>query len=174
MILRDTLQDCLYVTIHVSSSDLSIRACDWLYVEDNRGDVTLMRIGLQEYAPGVHLYAVGTGKDGIQFLQKNGPYINAPTPNLVLVDYSLPDMTGGEMFRTVKQSEGLRDIPILIFTSMDEKLVTTESYWLEDNAIVRKPSSLQELYRIVGELVRFSSCDDALLKPEALHPNQAT
>lgn len=123
-----------------------------------------MRIALQEHAPGVHLFALNTAKDGLLFLQKSGPYIGGPTPDLVLVDYSLPDMTGGEMLRTLQESDELSRIPALIFTSMPEHEVRRECCWLGRNCVVSKPSRLEELYGLIRELLRLSARADVLLR----------
>src|SRR5579862_8585664 len=44
---------------------------------------------------------------------------NVPLPNLVLLDWNLPKVSGSEVLQRIKRHERLRRIPVLVFSSSE-------------------------------------------------------
>ena len=70
-----------------------------LIVEDNPGDVRLMREALRELDPPVTIHVAGDGEEALRFLRKQGPHRTAPTPGLIFLDYNLPKANSRELLR---------------------------------------------------------------------------
>lgn len=79
-----------------------------LLVEDNPGDVMLIRQGLRESKPPVRLLTAMDGEQAIGMLAD--PEFR---PALVILDLYIPRVSS----RTVLQRYGERGVPVVIFTS---------------------------------------------------------
>jgi CheY-like chemotaxis protein len=80
-----------------------------LYVDDTPSNLLL--IGrLLERRPGVTLFTAGSGSDGIRLAQTHHP-------NLILLDFHLPDMDAAEVMRRLADDPTTRPIPIVILTA---------------------------------------------------------
>ncbi|MGE5493211.1 MAG: response regulator, partial [Actinomycetota bacterium] len=62
------------------------RPAEVLLVEDNMGDILLTREGFKRSGYPVNLHHVENGEDCLAFLRKEGPFADAPTPDLILLD----------------------------------------------------------------------------------------
>jgi len=56
-----------------------------LLVEDNPADVYLMQKAFAECSTDIRLWFVPNGQDALDFLRKEGPYVHAPSPALILL-----------------------------------------------------------------------------------------
>jgi len=63
-----------------------------LLVEDNPGDVRLTREVLRDSKIHLFLHVVADGVDAMTFLRREGAHIDAPRPDLILLDLNLPMM----------------------------------------------------------------------------------
>ena len=96
------------------------RTAEILLVEDNAGDVRLMREAFREISAPHRLSVVGTGRGALQFLRREEEYKEAPRPDLVLLDLKLPDLHGLEVLAAIKNDSALRRIPAVVFSSSSE------------------------------------------------------
>src|SRR5580692_9195251 len=59
---------------------------DILLVEDNEGDIRLIREILGAVNPTACLHVVTDGAEAMNFLRYQGPYADAPRPNVIVMD----------------------------------------------------------------------------------------
>src|ERR1700730_7211665 len=85
-----------------------------LVVEDNPGDVRLIREALRGLEPTVHISVAPDGEQALWFLQKVPPYEAAPRPGLIFLDFNLPKADSRSILRTIKEDVQLRLIPIAV------------------------------------------------------------
>lgn len=80
----------------------------------------------------------GNGKDALKIL-------NTQKPDLLLVDLRMPDMTGFQLLKEIKDHPGLSDIPVLMMSvdSSDESAILCISNGAE--GFIHKPVKLYEL-----------------------------
>jgi CheY-like chemotaxis protein len=126
-----------------------------LIVEDNPGDVRLMREALRDLQPPVTIHVAGDGDDALQFLRKEGPHANAPTPGLIFLDYNLPKINSRELLLEIKKNEHLRVIPIAVLTTSDADKDIHEAYKLHANCYLRKPVDLDTFFYIIRSAAHF-------------------
>jgi CheY-like chemotaxis protein len=53
------------------------------------------------------------------FLRQEGQHVDAPRPDLILLDLNLPKMDGREVLAQIKKDDSLKMIPTLILTTSD-------------------------------------------------------
>jgi len=126
-----------------------------LLVEDSRSDAELMVEALQESDLDVRVTGVEDGVEAMLYLRRQGPYGDAPRPDLILLDLHLPRMNGHEVLADVKQDESLRLIPVVLMTAFDTDEAISEAYERHANCCVRKPSDLDEFADAVKKIETF-------------------
>lgn len=88
-----------------------------LLVEDNAGDVDLMREALRETGSHPDLHVVPDGVEALRFLRRQEPYAAAPRPELILLDLNLPKRDGREVLEDLRRDPDLGSIPLVVWTS---------------------------------------------------------
>jgi CheY-like chemotaxis protein len=131
------------------------RRAEILLVEDNPGDVRLMREAFHEISVPHRLHVVGKGRDALQFLRREAQYPEAPRPDLVLLDLMLPDLHGLEVLAAIKSDAGLRRIPAVVFSSSQKREEVVEAYNLNANSYIAKPVELADFIRVVKGVEEF-------------------
>lgn len=74
-------------------------------------------------------------------------------PNLILMDYMMPDMNGIEVLRKIKAVSKFIDIPVIIITGKSEKSIVTESIQIGATDFVVKPFTREKLLRKVSKVL---------------------
>jgi CheY-like chemotaxis protein len=126
-----------------------------LIVEDNPGDVRLMREALRDIQPPVTIHVAGDGEEALRFLRKQDAYQQAPTPALVFLDYNLPKANSRELLRIIKEDEELRLIPLAVLTTSDAEKDIRDAYELHANCYLRKPVDLDRFFDTIRSAARF-------------------
>ena len=54
------------------------------------------------------------GVEAMSFLRQEGVHVDAPRPDLILLDLNLPKMDGREVLSQIKEDEALKLIPTVI------------------------------------------------------------
>jgi CheY-like chemotaxis protein len=110
-----------------------------LLVEDDPGDVLLVREALADHTAGRHLSVVSDGVEAMEYVRREGEYTNSPRPGLVLLDLNLPRKSGGEVLVELKSDPSLATIPVVVLTTSDSEEDVLRSYQHHANAYVTKP-----------------------------------
>ena len=80
---------------------------------------------------------------------------NVPLPNLILLDWNLPKIDGGEVLRRIKQHPRLLRIPVLVFSSSEAEEDIHAAYDNHANGYITKPQTGEALADIVETIERF-------------------
>ena len=122
-----------------------------LLVEDDPGDVVLVREALQESR---HVEDIRVAHDGVQALEQLRDRRRA-LPDLVLLDLNLPRKDGREVLGEIRRDPRLTHLPVVVLTTSDAQSDVVRSYELHANAYVTKPVDLQRFLGAVREIDRF-------------------
>ncbi|MEO0474289.1 MAG: response regulator [Bacteroidota bacterium] len=128
-----------------------------LLVEDNLGDVRLTEEALKEgkLSNSLRLSVVSDGEEALQFLKKEGPYQQAPFPDLIFLDLNIPRLDGREVLRVIKNDEKLKLIPVVVLTTSDAELDILKSYELYANCFITKPVDIDQFIEVVHSIENF-------------------
>lgn len=126
-----------------------------LVVEDDPGDVLLMREALEESKFLNALNVVSNGIDAMAYLHQEPPYAEQSRPDLVLLDLNLPKKDGREVLAEIKQDPGLRTIPVVVLTTSNADTDIVRSYDLHANLYVTKPVDINRFMEVVQAIDEF-------------------
>jgi chemotaxis family two-component system response regulator Rcp1 len=131
------------------------RPIEILMVEDNPGDIRLTVEALKEGKVRNNLHTVGDGEEALAFLRRQGPYAEAPRPDLILLDLNLPKKTGQEVLAEIKEDPDLRRIPVVILTVSEAEADILKTYNLHANCYITKPVDLDRFIEVVKSIEDF-------------------
>jgi len=126
-----------------------------LLVEDSPGDVRLTREALKDAKVHLSLHVASDGIDAMAFLYRQGVHVNAPRPDLVLLDLNLPKKDGREVLKEIKENTALATIPVVILTTSAASVDVMNSYRLHANCYIIKPVSLDGFLKVVQSIDDF-------------------
>ena len=126
-----------------------------LYVEDNPGDVYLVRTALRECCANVDFATVDNGEDALHYLRRQGRYVQARRPDLILLDLNLPRKSGEEVLVDVKSDLALKTIPVVVFSSAASEVVCQPVYQGYANTCIRKPSEADGFLRVMRQTYEY-------------------
>ena len=126
-----------------------------LLIEDNPADIRMAEEAFKECSSKISLSYVLNGFEAIDFLTKSGQYENEADPDLIILDLNLPKINGFEVLARVKQEEGLKQIPILIFTTSESEEDIKKCYELGANSFISKPITLDTYVQTIKLIERY-------------------
>jgi two-component system, chemotaxis family, response regulator Rcp1 len=126
-----------------------------LLVEDNPGDVRLTLEAFKNSKVKTRLSIVGDGVEAMAFLRREGKYVNAPRPDLVLLDLNLPRKDGRAVLVEIKGEENLKCIPVVILTTSQAKSDILTTYRYHANCYIPKPVEFELFMKVVKSIENF-------------------
>lgn len=134
---------------------MSFDIIEILLVEDDPGDVELIKESIRDSKIRLNLNVVSNGDDAIKFLKKEGDFNESQEPDLIILDLNLPRRSGMEVLGEVKGNEDLKHIPIIVMTTSDQDTDIIKSYKLGANSYVTKPLGIDQFAKIVSSIENF-------------------
>ena len=126
-----------------------------LLVEDSPGDVRLTQEAFRDANRSIHLQVASDGVEAMAFLRRQGAHVDAPRPDLILLDLNLPKMDGREVLALIKADYSLKTIPTVILTTSDAEADIKKSYQLQANCYLCKPVQFDEFASLVRSINDF-------------------
>jgi two-component system response regulator len=136
-------------------SNRQYRAVEILLVEDNPGDVYLIREALRDSKIHNALHVAEDGEEAMAYLMRQGDYTEVHRPDLVLLDLNLPKKDGYEVLNEIKNDEKLKDIPVVILTTSHTEEDILKSYRLHANCYITKPVDFNQFIKVVRSIEDF-------------------
>lgn len=91
------------------------------------------------------------------FLATSGPqglrFIHEKEPDLVLLDYQMPEMSGKEVFETMQADENMKDIPVVFLTGVDDKKTIMSVLQLKPAGYLLKPVDENKLLDTLEQIL---------------------
>lgn len=131
------------------------KVIDILLVEDNPGDVELVRESLSEGKIKNEIHVASDGVEAMDFLKREGRHGGARCPDLILLDLNLPRKSGRDVLQEIKTDPELKQIPVVVLTSSKAEEDIVKSYNLHANCYVTKPVDLEQFMYVVKSIENF-------------------
>jgi len=112
-----------------------------LLIEDNPGDVRLIEEALRDSKLINKINVIPDGAQASDFLFKRKDFKNAKDPDLIILDLNLPLKDGIELLTEIKNSNKLKNIPVVILTSSKAEEDILKTYKLHASRYITKPSN---------------------------------
>ena len=119
-------------------------------IEDEDALVSLLEYNIK--ASGFKFEHSTNGYDAMMKLQKSNP-------DLILLDWMLPDIAGTEVCKFVRNNKDLKNIPIIMLTAKGEEQDLLSGFEMGCDDYITKPFSPAELIARIKALLRRSSDD---------------
>ncbi|MFK7936606.1 MAG: response regulator [Saprospiraceae bacterium] len=131
------------------------RPINILLIEDNPGDVRLTQEAFKEGRIPINLNVTMDGVEALKYLHKQEKYLDADTPDLILLDLNLPKRDGREVLQDIKSDDFLKRIPVVILTTSNAEQDILKSYNLHVNCYINKPVDFDRFFDIIQKIEDF-------------------
>jgi two-component system phosphate regulon response regulator PhoB len=116
-----------------------------LSIEDERDLQQVLSYNLRQ--AGHEVFCAERGAEGLVLAQKH-------KPDLVLLDLMLPDISGSDVCRSLKEGPATRSIPVIMLTARGEEVDRVVGFELGADDYVVKPFSIRELLLRIQAVLR--------------------
>jgi CheY-like chemotaxis protein len=126
--------------------------CQILLVEDNPADAHLVVLCLQDSEHAFHVRVAASGDGALAILRGEGAHAGEPRPDLILLDWNLPGLAGGEVLDAVKSNPDWRTIPVVVLTSSQSASDVRDALDRRADGFISKPIELSGYDRIARSI----------------------
>jgi two-component system phosphate regulon response regulator PhoB len=123
----------------------------YVLIADRGEDASTLGARLER--EGFETRAVGSGRE---LRECAGSY---PVPDAIVLEMSLPDVSGIEVCRELRRSESTRAIPVIFLTARTEEVDRVVAFEVGASDYLAKPYSLRELALRIRARLRASACE---------------
>jgi len=129
-----------------------------IMIEDDEGHATLIERNIRRAGVNNEIVKFASGKPALDYLIGGGggaSGVQNGRPYLVLLDLNLPDMSGVDILRRLKETPKTERIPVVVLTTTDDKDEIQRCYDLGCNVYVTKPVNYENFANAIRQLGLF-------------------
>jgi CheY-like chemotaxis protein len=130
-----------------------------IMIEDDDGHARLIERNIRRSGVNNEIMPFVNGTDAVRFLF--GPdgtgLAHKGRALLILLDLNLPDMTGIEILRRIKENRYLKASPVVVLTTTDDSQEIKRCYELGCNVYITKPVNYENFANAIRQLGLFFS-----------------
>jgi two-component system alkaline phosphatase synthesis response regulator PhoP len=78
----------------------------------------------------------------------------AEKPIVIIMDIAMPGMDGAEACFRLKQLDGLKDVPIILFTAIDHDLIPSLTIAVEADGYMAKPLEIEKVQYTLDKVLK--------------------
>ena len=130
----------------------------FLMADDDPDDRLLIKEAFQESLISNRIYFVRDGVELMDYLRKQGEFshpVDAPTPDLILLDLNMPRKDGREALAEIKGDPQLRYIPVVVLTTSKAEEDIMRSYDIGAASYITKPVTFDGLVESIRGLGQY-------------------
>lgn len=110
----------------------------------------LMYAGLLIKRLGYHAFLAHDGVEAIKVAKER-------RPSLIVLDYVMPKLNGSSCLTVIRNDADIKDIPVLIVTSLGDLATRKELEMRGCNGFLTKPLNVGDFYRSINDCLRFGN-----------------
>jgi CheY-like chemotaxis protein len=137
------------------SAAVRTRAIEILLVENNPVDVRLIREIFKDARVSNNVGVAIDGQAAMDVLYRRGTYVDAPKPDLIILDLSLPKKDGREVLEDIKSDDDLKAIPVIVLSTSDYDKDIIGAYAHHANCYIVKPLEFDKFAEAMKSLRDF-------------------
>ena len=126
-----------------------------LLVEDEAAHAELIMRSFEDHQMAYLIRHVVDGEAALDYLFRRGAYADpetSPRPHVILLDLRLPRVDGLEVLKEIRESEALRNIPVIVLTTSDSEQDVAKAYEHHANSYVLKPVDYDKFAALMSDL----------------------
>jgi len=130
-----------------------------IMVEDDEGHARLIERNIRRSGVNNEIIPFSNGTDAVDYLfgTDGSGLKHKGKALLILLDLNLPDMTGIDILRRVKENNYLKSAPVVILTTTDDSQEIKRCYELGCNVYITKPVNYESFANAIRQLGLFFS-----------------
>ena len=128
-------------------------------IEDDEGHARLIERNIRRSGVNNEIIPFTNGTDAKTYLfgADSTGLVHKGRALLILLDLNLPDMTGIEILKQVKENKFLKSAPVVILTTTDDSQEIKRCYELGCNVYITKPVNYESFAEAIRQLGLFLS-----------------
>ena len=134
---------------------MTTRRAEILLIEDSLPDIRLTERAFKIGKLKKNVSVVRDGVAALAYLRQQGEYVNAPRPDIILLDLGLPKKNGAEVLTEIKTDPSLKRIPVIVLTTSDAEEDILDTYDRHANAYTKKPVDMEEFVKTIKMIEDF-------------------
>jgi CheY-like chemotaxis protein len=123
-----------------------------LLVEDDVDDQDFITEAFRTIDPQLTIHIVSNGNRVLPFLQA---FPEAELPQLIVLDYNLPELDGGEVLQVLTADERYRLIPKIVWSTSNAPRYKARALELGASGYMVKPSNITGIENMAREMLEF-------------------
>jgi CheY-like chemotaxis protein len=130
-----------------------------IMIEDDEGHATLIERNIRRAGVSNEIVKFASGTPALDYLVGGSgkPGVQNGKPYMVLLDLNLPDMSGVDILKKLKETPKTERIPVIVLTTTDDKNEIQRCYDLGANVYVTKPVNYENFANAIRQLGLFFS-----------------
>jgi DNA-binding response OmpR family regulator len=126
-------------------------------VEDDEGHARLIEKNIRRAGVLNEIIGFENGTKAVEFLfgPDGSGKVNRGNALLIMLDLNLPDMSGVDILRRVKENEHLKRTPVVVLTTTDDEMEIKRCYDLGANVYITKPVNYDSFANAIRQLGLF-------------------
>jgi len=130
-----------------------------IMIEDDEGHARLIERNIRRSGVNNEIMPFTDGTSAVNYLfGRSGSGVERKDQAmLVLLDLNLPDMTGIDILRRIKENDYLKSTPVVVLTTTDDSHEIKRCYELGCNVYITKPVNYESFANAIRQLGLFFS-----------------
>ena len=116
-------------------------------VDDDEDNNYALKIAMEGVYPNIEIVCVNGGKQCIELLATK------PLPDLILLDIMMPEVTGWDVIKIIRETTAWKNIPIIVLTARND-LVAKKAGNFYGEYYVEKPYDLNDLKTKIDQVLK--------------------
>jgi len=126
------------------------RRLNILLLEDSARRLKLVRIALEQSKTRCRLHSVSPGLNALMYLRNESPYEDAPTPDLILFDFSDANPHYLTFVTELRASDEFRNLPFAVLTRPESEVLLEDTLEMGGENVVFSPIELSDFLRTMN------------------------
>lgn len=126
-----------------------------LLVEDNDDHAELVMRQLADHRIANQVIRLSDGQEALDYLFRRDKYTapaSSPRPHVIFLDLRLPKVDGLEVLKELKNSDEVKEIPVVVLTTSEGEGDIAKAYLNHTNSYVVKPVDYEKFCDLMNDL----------------------
>jgi two-component system, chemotaxis family, response regulator Rcp1 len=126
-----------------------------LLIDNCPEDIAVIQDAFNKSEKISELNIIANPSEARKYLHKEDYYIDAVTPQIIILEINVLKNTGNALLREIKNDERIKNIPVLIIAASENEEDVTDTYDLYANCFIAKPVNSSEFAHTLDVLINF-------------------